>query len=385
MNTRSNSVIGFSQLWWFTDVAKEMIAQPRDTLETGLEVANKELNDLTKCKSPWPYYSVYTIFLFYLTSIYFGGYFYFIIPVFALLFLPIVELFAGNEIVNPLDQDYDKLQDDVRYKWAAWLWIVPQLLVLLSGTYISNNWGLTGLEKLGLILSTGIVTGGIGINVAHELIHRNNGMEKTLGQILLLSDLYGHFYIEHILGHHANLCNEGDAGTSFRNEPVYHYIPRSISTAYRHGWELAIKYKRVHVMWIYHGIQFMYLWYAYSVGGFMGVCYIILQSLVAIIILETVNYFEHYGLHRENGQSITKYHAWNTDKIISNYFTFRLQRHSDHHMNSRRRYPNLRNIPGSPQLPTGYTGCIILAWIPPLWYYIMNPRLNDITYGKKSC
>lgn len=49
--------------------------------------------------------------------------------------------------------------------------------------------------------------GGLGINIAHELIHKQNLFEKTLGKILLISVFYGHFYIEHLYGHHKKVIN----------------------------------------------------------------------------------------------------------------------------------------------------------------------------------
>ncbi len=56
---------------------------------------------------------------------------------------------------------------------------------------------------------------------------------------------------------------------------------------------------------------------------------------------------------------------------------YHLQRHSDHHANPTRRYQALRHVDEAPQLPTGYAGMIVLAWFPPLWRRVMDPRLLD--------
>ena len=54
---------------------------------------------------------------------------------------------------------------------------------------------------------------------------------------------------------------------------------------------------------------------------------------------------------------------------------FHLQRHADHHAHATRRYQALRHFEDAPQLPSGYAGMFLVAYVPPLWFAIMNPRL----------
>jgi alkane 1-monooxygenase len=109
--------------------------------------------------------------------------------------------------------------------------------------------------------------------------------------------------------------------------------------------------------------------------------FFVTQSLVAIITLETVNYLEHYGLRRKklaNGkyERTTHRHSWNSNYLLTNMLLFQLQRHSDHHEFPARRYQVLRHIDESPQLPAGYATMMVLAWCPPLWRRVMNPRVS---------
>ena len=60
---------------------------------------------------------------------------------------------------------------------------------------------------------------------------------------------------------------------------------------------------------------------------------------------------------------------------MSNRVLFHLQRHSDHHANPSRRYQALRSFPDLPSLPSGYFGMFSVAYIPPLWRRVMDPRL----------
>ncbi|MDE2299931.1 MAG: hypothetical protein KGK18_17420, partial [Burkholderiales bacterium] len=69
------------------------------------------------------------------------------------------------------------------------------------------------------------------------------------------------------------------------------------------------------------------------------------------------------------------HHSWNTNHLVTNLATFHLQRHSDHHAYPSRRYQSLRHFEQLPQLPSGYFGMFPLAYVPPLWFRVMDPRL----------
>jgi alkane 1-monooxygenase len=106
----------------------------------------------------------------------------------------------------------------------------------------------------------------------------------------------------------------------------------------------------------------------------------VLQAVVAALILEGVNYIEHYGLLRQVGENgrpvkIQPEHSWNCDFVCSNLFLYHLQRHSDHHANPRRRYQALRTVDTAPQMPAGYAAMLLLALVPPLWRRVMDPRV----------
>ena len=110
--------------------------------------------------------------------------------------------------------------------------------------------------------------------------------------------------------------------------------------------------------------------------------YLVLQAILGFSLLEVVNYLEHYGLLRQKKddgrfERCRPEHSWNSNNVASNVLLYHLQRHSDHHANPTRRYQALRHVDEAPQLPTGYAGMIVLAWFPPLWRRVMDPRLLD--------
>jgi alkane 1-monooxygenase len=101
--------------------------------------------------------------------------------------------------------------------------------------------------------------------------------------------------------------------------------------------------------------------------------------------LTSANYIEHYGLMRKKEASgryerCQPYHSWNANHVFSNILLFHLERHSDHHAHPVRRYQCLRDFPDLPSLPTGYFGMFVAAYIPPLWYRIMDKRLMALPH-----
>jgi alkane 1-monooxygenase len=128
----------------------------------------------------------------------------------------------------------------------------------------------------------------------------------------------------------------------------------------------------------------------FSIFGWLGGVYFLVQSLVAMLLLETINYIEHYGLQRKvidleknEYEPVNPTHSWNSSNRITNYFLFNLQRHSDHHFKPGRRYQILRHFETSPQLPTGYAGMVLLSFLPPLFFRVLEKRLISLTQSKE--
>jgi alkane 1-monooxygenase len=103
------------------------------------------------------------------------------------------------------------------------------------------------------------------------------------------------------------------------------------------------------------------------------------QSFIAFTLLELVNYVEHYGISRKEispgrYERVNPLHSWNASHLLSNFF--QLQRHSDHHAYAHKRYQVLNHYDESPQLPFGYPTMIMIAMVPPLWFLLMDKRLE---------
>ncbi|MFT4663824.1 MAG: alkane 1-monooxygenase [Gammaproteobacteria bacterium] len=126
----------------------------------------------------------------------------------------------------------------------------------------------------------------------------------------------------------------------------------------------------------------------YFFGPFVMLAFI-MAAIFGILLLETVNYIEHYGLLREKNEKgrykpVRHHHSWNSDHPFGRAILFNLSRHSDHHYNGSIKYQVLKSVKTSPQMPTGYPGMMVLALIPPLWFKVMNKRIEELDNEKQT-
>jgi len=231
---------------------------------------------------------------------------------------------------------------------------------------------------VGHITAMGVSCGSLAINIAHELGHRPNGIYQRLAQGLLVTTLYGQFFIDHNLGHHKNVATPEDASTARYGEVLYNFWFRSIIGVWQTAWRL--KPGLMALLFSAEVLMLLGIW----MSAPLAFVPFLLASLMGILLLETVNYIEHYGLLRakvsefryENAQPI---HSWNSNHPLGRFMLFELTRHSDHHAHPHKPYPVLDHFDEAPQMPAGYPAMMVLAAIPPIWFRVMNPRLKPAT------
>lgn len=319
----------------------------------------------------------------------FGG-FWFIGPVLVFMVFPLLDMAIGMDSTNPPDSVLKFLEQDRYYRWCTYLFIPIQYGGLVFACWMWGSGDLTIVESIGLALTMGVV-GGIAINTAHELGHKRANSEKWLSRVALAQTGYGHFFIEHNRGHHVKVATPEDPASSRLGESFWAFLPRTVAGSVRSAWEIeAARLDRMEKPHFSHHNDILTAW-AMTVLLFVGLAlvfgpavlpYLLLQAVIGFSLLEVVNYLEHYGLlrqKREDGryERCRPEHSWNSNNVASNVLLYHLQRHSDHHANPTRRYQALRHVDEAPQLPTGYAGMIVLAWFPPLWRRVMDPRLLE--------
>jgi alkane 1-monooxygenase len=250
---------------------------------------------------------------------------------------------------------------------------------------------LTTFDLIGRILVMGLLCGTFGINVGHELGHRVNRFEQTLAKALLLTSLYMHFFTEHNKGHHKRVATPEDPSSARYGEMIYIFYLRTIIFSYISAWHIAnaeMRNKNKPVLSLQNEmIQFQLIQAGFIavillIFGWMVLLYFLAAAFIGILLLETVNYIEHYGLRRkETGagkyERAMPVHSWNSDHMIGRLMLFELSRHSDHHYLASRKYQILRHHDDAPQMPTGYPGMMLLSLFPPAWFAVMNKRVKN--------
>lgn len=314
-------------------------------------------------------------------------------PILTFGIVPLLDYFIGPDNDNPPEHALADLDRDRFYRWTLSLYLPAQYLALVLACWLWSGGGSVQLDlfgQLGLIATLGGV-GGISINAAHELGHGRGGHDGWLAKLALAQSGYGHFLIEHNRGHHARVATPEDPATARLGQSLYSFVPRSVVGGIRSAWQIdSSRFARrgtsrwtlrsdVINAWLISIVLFvsLCLWFGTEVAPLL-----IGQAAVAIFMMETANYLEHYGLMRRKRpdgryERVRPSHSWNSNTVCSNLLLFHLQRHSDHHANPHRRYQTLRHREEAPQLPAGYPAMILLALIPPLWRRVMDPRIRE--------
>lgn len=321
--------------------------------------------------------------VFYLTQ---GGAWRLWVPVaITYLLIPALDALLGEDQYNPPEEAVAALDADRYYRRITYA-LVPAMwagIVFCAWFVATQPLPLHGV--IAVVISSGMM-GGFCINVGHELGHKRTVLEQTLAKLVLAPTGYGHFYIEHNRGHHRDVATPSDPASSRMGESIYAFVLREMPGAWRRAWALE-KQRLGGSPWHWRNEMLqplaltVALWTTLAVWlGPTILPFMLAMSFWANFQLTSANYIEHYGLLRrigENGkpEPCRPHHSWNSNHRLTNWILFHLQRHSDHHAHAARRYQSLRHFPDLPTLPNGYFGMFLLAYVPPLFYAVMNPRL----------
>ncbi|KAB0577036.1 alkane 1-monooxygenase [Ideonella dechloratans] len=310
--------------------------------------------------------------------------------VFVYLVAPLLDLLLGTDSSNPPEPAVPALEADPYYRWVTYA-LVPLLwLGFIFAAWFSQQPGLSTADRVALVLATGGV-GGFCINLGHELGHKRTTLERWLAKLILAPTFYGHFTIEHNRGHHRDVATPEDPASSRMGESIWRFVWREMPGAWRRAWALERARTRAdgQAVWSLHNeilqpmLVGLALWAALVLWlGPQVLLFLLPTALWANFQLTSANYVEHYGLLRQKTpqgryEPCQPRHSWNSNHLFSNWATFHLQRHSDHHAHPLRRYQSLRHFDEAPQLPCGYFGLFPVAYLPPLWFALMDRRLVE--------
>ncbi len=336
------------------------------------------------------YLTTYTLPLAVFISFHFEGWRTFMPLLYGFAVIPLLELFIKPSPNNLSVAEKELTKADRLYDWFVWFIVPVQVGFVIWYFFNIQTVEAFSISWWGRTISLGMMCGVLGINVAHELGHRKSRFEKVLAKILLMTSLYPHFFIEHNYGHHKNVATAADPASARYNELLYTFWFRSIIGSYLHAWKIEAErlsrkntspYSLGNEMIEFTLIEMVLIGAIYILFGSVVLLGFLLAALFGILLLETVNYIEHYGLSRKKVSEVryektTPVHSWNSNHILGRIFLFELSRHSDHHAYPHKKYQVLDSYDESPQMPTGYPGMMLLSTIPPLWFWVMNRRVN---------
>ncbi|HQR94849.1 MAG TPA: alkane 1-monooxygenase [Sediminibacterium sp.] len=303
--------------------------------------------------------------------------------------IPLIELFTKGSTTNLSKIEEELEKENKVYDWMLYGLVPFQYLILVYFLIQVSNEGLLLSYKIGATTAYGMACGILGINAAHELGHRPTKHEQFMSKLLLLSTLYMHFFIEHNRGHHKNVSTDEDPASSRFGETVYAFYLRTILGSYSSAWHIEserLKKKNLsfwsikNEMLVYQLVQLILIVLIGIIFGLNTLLFFIVGAFIGILLLETVNYIEHYGLKRKKkGDTYERtmpIHSWNSNHPLGRLILLELSRHSDHHYMASRKYQVLRHFDESPQMPTGYPGMLLLSLVPPLWFKVMHQRID---------
>ena len=287
-------------------------------------------------------------------------------------------------------QDVD-LKENILHNFSILIILPCILFLIVFGLIVVSDPTISLLVAAALGAAVGMSGGSIGITTAHELIHRQNKYMRGIGVLLLVLCCYGHFRIEHVYGHHKHVATKEDPATARRGENFYFYFIRCVINSVISSWNIEkniLDKKNINTLSLqnrmlhYFVLEIIFLFIAFFIAGTNGLIFVIFHSFVSITLLELVNYIQHYGLERkmQNGkyERFTDHHSWNSRHISANWSTFNLGLHAEHHQSASKPYPLLSQEEKVIEMPANYSIMLIMALIPPLWFFVMDRKLASL-------
>ena len=317
-------------------------------------------------------------------------------PFMVYLVIPMMDFVIGTDRSNPPESAVAQLEADPYYRYIVYAYIPLQYVGTLIAVWFActelGPWGIAGA-----LLSCAYVNG-IGINTGHELGHKRDALSQFLAKLALAPVAYGHFYVEHNFGHHRNVATPKDPASSRMGESFWRFLPRTVIGSLRSACEIEKQRLERKGLSFWHWRNDVLQAWSMTIVlfaactlwlGWPALAFLVVQAALGASLLEVINYVEHYGLLRQQDEKgryerCLPKHSWNSNHIVTNLLLYQPQRHSDHHAHPNRAFQALRHFSDSPQLPSGYASMMILAYFPPLWFRVMDPKVVAHHQGNLS-
>lgn len=311
----------------------------------------------------------------------------------AFVLLPVLDLAVPKDWANPRKEEQTTKKGDRKFRIPLYMWAVMEVLTTFKVLQVASNpkTKLTAMQQAACVGSLAVFNGAVGINASHELVHKASKLEKFLSYMMLANVNYVHWGWEHTHGRtltrrlvpgrlelnsclgilfawnlelgtwklthsitleradHENVATPGDPASSRLGESFYSFLPRTLFGTWWSAWKIEQgrldqsgehRVLQNRMAW---GAMVPFLWASViakaSGGGAKAYALFYAQGLGSAVLLELVNYLEHYGLQRKLVtnpkdpagepiyEAVNPTHSWNAPHRLSNAFLFKLQRH----------------------------------------------------------
>jgi len=255
--------------------------------------------------------------------------------------------------------------------------------------------GITGLQLVGAVISSGIFAG-IGIIYGHELAH-TKGFSFVIARWMMALSGSSHFCYAHVYNHHLELGCSDDPATAPRGRSLYGHLPLSYlgQSKFLYGMEknrlerLGVPFLSWQNRWLRgYAMSLPSLFLFWLAGGWLGVLCLALVWIISNFELEALNYLEHYGLIREKGQPIDYRHSWDNSTALTSWYFIEIGRQADHHDRGETHFWELDEV-GAPNTNCGYFMLFAIALFPMLFHKLMEKELkkwddNEAVEGERQ-
>ena len=284
---------------------------------------------------------------------------------------PLLDVFFSIR-ENPLPSR----QHPAYLEWIPALHVIFQLVILAALFKLANTDGSVWTTWAAAI-SCGFCAGISGIVPAHELGHYVWGPRRWLANVMMQVVAYPHFTQEHNRNHHRYVAMDKDGASAPLGRGFWKHlvvtIPFQWLSIHR---EMSRKFPGIRNPVLLRTILSLLTASAlFLYNTAVGSTWLI-YSASAVFLLEYVNYIRHYGLHREEDEVVTELHSWDSEARWSCWMLLELSRHSAHHLKANVPFWQLQPTTGALRLPSGYFGCFWPCMIPPLWKWLIHPKLD---------
>ncbi|MGZ0654458.1 fatty acid desaturase [Coraliomargarita sp. W4R72] len=307
------------------------------------------------------------------------------------MFLPTAMMFVVVPILDYLIGEHKSNVDKNLINNTLRRVLSASTVVYVFGFFICLFWMIAVLDEFNrfewfAVIVSFASAGGVLAAAGHELIHRHHRFKKALGELPFIAFGYWHFTLAHIRNHHAHVATEKDNHAPSKNTSFWKYLYQSYPKSYAESRKIVrdrMRKRKINIISIrnpynlYFGIPMALMLTFYLMNGITAVLIYIGVCIASILFSEAAFYLEHYGLTRNEGDPVTASHSWDSYHRFSNYQTYMVQRHADHHLDAGSEYIYLKSHVDSHRLPLGYPLLSLLAFFPQPFFKVMNQRIRE--------